>query len=153
MSIIAEFKNGSTKTYTKSLYQHDKGQILEIVGADLPETFEVHFSNDKNYGSAVIVTGENNRAPIPNAYLATGNYVYAWIHDQHDITCYKSDYSVNDEILSEEQYDHVTYTRGTTLYEITIPVIKRAIEIRMPLPGIGDPSKEYTIENGSLVIH
>ena len=154
MSIIAEFKNGKNKTYTQSLYQHDKGQILEFVGVeDLPEEFEVHFSNDKDYGTASVVVGKNRHAAIPNAYLATGSYIYAWVHVVKDITYCNTDYSVEDEILIEERDDPVTFTRGTTMYEVVIPVIKRAIEIRMPMPGIGDPANEYSIKDGSLIIN
>lgn len=153
-SVKAIFKNGSTKTYTTSMYQHDKGQMLEFVGADLPPEFEVHFSNDKDFGTASIVIGENNIVAIPNAYLATGSYVYAWAHDRHDVTYTKRDYNVNEEVLIEERSDPVTYTKGTTLYEVVIPVIKRPIEIKMPMPGVGESAREYSIdeENQSLVI-
>ena len=152
MAVEAIFKDGSTKAYTRSLNQYDKGQILKFVGVHLPETFEVHFSNQKDGGVANIVIGTDDFAAIPDAYLATGEYVYAWLYDQHDVEYAKIDYSVEDEILTEEHEDPVTYTKGTTLYQVTIPVIKRPMQIVMPMPGIGEPHKEYSIDGESLVI-
>lgn len=146
------FSEGSRKAYTRTLTQYDKGQILKFVGIHLPETFEVHFSNEKDGGMASVVIGTDNFAAIPDAYLATGEYVYAWVHDEHDVTYAKTDYSIENEILTEEQKDPVTYTKGATLYEVVIPVVRRPMKIVMPMPGVGEPSHEYSINGDSLVI-
>ena len=152
MAVEAVFRDGSTKTYTRTLTQYDKGQILKFVGITLPETFEVHFSNTKDYGAASVMIGVNNEAPIPDAYLATGEYVYAWLYYEHDITCYKEEYEVTDEVLIEEHVDPVTFTKGTNLYQVTIPVNKRPIDVKLPPAGISDHVKEYSVDGESLII-
>ena len=153
MAIEAVFKDGSTKAYTQSLSQHDKGQILKFVGVHLPEVFEVHFSNEREGGVATVVMGEDNCCAIPDAFLATGEYVYAWAYDEHEETNYRTDYQVTeDEILVEEQKDPVTWTKANTLYQVVIPVIRRPMNIVMPMPGIGEPHKEYSVEDESLHI-
>ena len=45
----------------------------------LPESYQVHFSNDpqKGVSAALIVSG--NDIHIPNAYLRTGQYIYVWV--------------------------------------------------------------------------
>lgn len=152
MAIIADFSNGQTKIYTKSMYQHDKGQILRFVGVHLPPSFEVHFSNSKDGGTASTVIGENYFAAIPDAYFATGEYIYAWAYDRHEESFVKVDYSVEDEILTEEHLDPIKYTRGTTVYEVVIPIIRRSIDITMPVPGLGENVNEYSISDESLII-
>lgn len=152
MAIEAVFNTGTTKTYTKTAMQYDKGQILKFIGIKLPETFEVHFSNNKDNGLASTVVGTENYVAIPDAYFETGEYVYAWVYDEHDVTFAKTDYKVENEILTEEQIDPVTYTKGTTLYEVVIPVIRRPVKIVMPMPGIGEPSHSYSIDGDSLII-
>lgn len=150
--IEAVFRKDSTKVYTKSLTQHDKGQLLKFIGVHLPEVFEVHFSNDSENGVATVVRGEDNIVAIPDAYLATGEYVRAWLYDEHEETSYKTDYHVDEEILYEDQRDPVTWTKGTTLYQVVIPVIRRPLNIVMPMPGMGEPTKEYEVDGESLHI-
>lgn len=79
-NVVAEFKNGSNKAYTKALHQYDRGMRLVFVGADLPESFDVHFSNDRESGFEVSCEGTSAGVIIPEKLLASGNYVYAWVH-------------------------------------------------------------------------
>lgn len=97
------FRNGlRVTTASRKLYQWDYGIILKINGLDLPAAYEVHFSNTQRSGDADIVIGDENGALIPNYLLETGLNVYAWI------------------------YLHTGTDDGETVYEITVPVIKRA---------------------------
>lgn len=86
---------------TAPLYQYDYGQILQIVGPELPSAYEVHYSNQP-HGTATTQIGGDDGVVIPDAYLQTGSPVYAWL------------------------YLHTGENDGETEYSITIPVIARA---------------------------
>lgn len=86
---------------TGSLYQYDYGQRLIIYGATLPETYEVHFSNEQ-HGSSKTVLGDSTGVTIPDEYLTSGDNIHVWIY-LHD----------GDE-------------DGETEYHCIITVIKRA---------------------------
>lgn len=86
---------------TTPLYQYDYGQILKIHGVELPDAYEVHFSNTQN-GNATVSIGNEDGVEIPDIYLQSGDPIYAWI------------------------YLHTGEDDGETKYLITIPVIARA---------------------------
>lgn len=86
---------------TDPLYQYDYGQVLQLLGVDLPEAYEVHFSNSPR-GEAKTAIGDEDGVIIPDEYLLTGAPVYAWL------------------------YLHTGETDGETEYRIIIPVIARA---------------------------
>lgn len=86
---------------TQPLYQYDYGQLLQFVGIDLPEAYEVHFSNEPR-GEAVTQIGDAEGVTIPDALLTTGQPVYAWL------------------------FLHTGENDGETEYAVTIPVIRRA---------------------------
>lgn len=87
---------------TESVYQWSFGLILRFEGMiDLPESFSVHFANDPVLGEAKQQVGSNNQVEIPDEYLISGKYIYAWI------------------------FLHSGADDGETVYAITIPVIKR----------------------------
>lgn len=85
----------------RPLWQWDYGQIMQFVGIDLPETYEVHFANAP-HGDATTAIGDESGVPIPDIYLTTGQPVYAWI------------------------YVHSGSDDGETEYMVTIPVKPRA---------------------------
>jgi hypothetical protein len=86
---------------TQPLYQYDYGQLLQFVGIDLPQAYEVHFSNEP-HGEAVTQIGNADGVTIPDALLTTGLPVYAWL------------------------FLHTGEEDGETEYAVTIPVIRRA---------------------------
>lgn len=86
---------------TIPLYQYDYGQKLLIKGVELPEYYEVHFSNQQ-YGDAITVLGDSTGVLIPDSLVATGETIYVWL------------------FLHDTSYD------GETEYMGAIPVIKRA---------------------------
>lgn len=98
--LIANFRL-SRRVKTASLYQYDYGQILRFLGVSLPNTYEVHFSVAESGGEAVTVLGNAEGVQIPDALLATGNTVHAWI------------------------FLHDAQTDGETEYKVEIPVIRR----------------------------
>lgn len=89
------------------LYQYDYGQFLKFEGLDLPDAYEVHFSDTlRDDGTAKTQIGTTTEEGvssvlIPDEYLTTGKYVYAFI------------------------YLHSTEDDGETEYVVTIPVQKR----------------------------
>jgi len=86
---------------TRKLYQYDYGQELQFFGLNLPDVFEVHFSNTDSSGTAKTAIGQSGTVVIPDEFLETGLPVYAWV------------------FLHDEQTD------GETEYKVTIPVVKR----------------------------
>lgn len=86
---------------TRTLYQWDHGMLLEFVGINLPDTYTVHFSNNSSAGSAKTQIGGAGGVSIPDEYLTTGLYVYAWV------------------------YLHSGEDDGETVYTVTIPVAQR----------------------------
>ena len=108
--IIAAFRNGETRTYTKSAHQFDKGQKLIFTGIILPETFEVHMSNDKEDALAYSCKGDAEGVTIPDALFVNGDYIYVWLYD-------------------------TTESEGETAYEVVIPVIRRPVQLSFSQGG------------------
>ena len=76
MNIVkAVITKGSKQARTSPLWQYDYGQILQIVGLDLPDAYEVHFSNSEN-GDSTTSIGNSDGVVIPDAYLQSGENVY-----------------------------------------------------------------------------
>ena len=63
---------------TGSLFQYDRGQRLVFEGVDLPETYEVHFSNEE-LGVSKPVLGDASGVEIPDEYLLSGQPVHVWV--------------------------------------------------------------------------
>lgn len=105
-------------TKTRPLHQYDYGQVLKIVGDDLPELYTVHFSNVLMDGEAIVEAGNADGVPIPDALLETGLTVYAWL------------------------YLHTGDSDGETVCTVIIPVIKRS----KPTDEGHDPEKVDTLD-------
>ena len=84
MAIKARFVEGVTSATTKSLYQWDYGQQLEIESADLPETFEVHFACPSMKEAAVVPCSAVDGVgvvEIPNKCLEQSSTITAWVYE------------------------------------------------------------------------
>ena len=90
-----------TKITSRPLYQYDYGQIIKFIDLDLPEAFEVHFSNYE-HGDAYTMIATSNEIAIPDVLLQTGLNIYVWI------------------------YLHTGLNDGETEYMVEIPINKRA---------------------------
>lgn len=66
--------------YTQKMHQYDKGVVLNLIGVELPEVFEAHFSNDPDDGVSAMALGADHQVKIPDAYFQTGKFVYVWIY-------------------------------------------------------------------------
>jgi len=77
---------GLREVTTAPLWQYDYGQILQITGLDLPQAFEVHFSNSRKSGETVTQIGTDNQVTIPDMYLTSGADIFAFVflHDGTD---------------------------------------------------------------------
>lgn len=101
-NIIYVYFKGKHLTTSKSQYQYNHGQFLYFADLDLPQAFEVHFSNeDKGYSKPKV--GSNKLVEIPDEYFWSGaSQIYAWV------------------------YLHGDTNDGETIYEVKIPLTKRA---------------------------
>ena len=91
----------SNQLITEPIYQYDYGQILDLsVIEDLPSVFEVHFCN-KNGAEATVSIGQDGQVSVPDTYLQSGEYIYAYI------------------------YLHTGESDGATEYKVSMPVAKR----------------------------
>lgn len=112
------------KSTTRPLYQWDYGQRLILLGYELPETYEVHFSNTED-GTATIQIGDSSGVDIPDTYLTTGSDVWAWL------------------------YLHTGSADGETKATIRIPVRKRA----QPTGGSPTPAQQDTITQAIALLN
>ena len=85
----------------QKLYQYDYGQILKLTGIELPELYEVHFSNGER-GTSTTGIGTTDGVEIPDQYLLNAGKLYVWL------------------------YTHTTEDDGETELGFWIPIIPRA---------------------------
>lgn len=112
------------KSTTRPLYQWDYGQRLTLLGYELPDSYEVHFSNTED-GTATIQIGDSTGVDIPDTYLTTGSDVWAWL------------------------YLHTGSADGETKATIRIPVRKRA----QPTGGSPTPAQQDTITQAIALLN
>lgn len=124
-AIHANFSEDAREVYTESVYQHDKGVRLLINGLNLPERYGVQFSNNKDMGFSVALTGTAEGVMIPDAFLSTGEFVYAYVQKQ-------------------------TYEGRFTTNSIVIPIIPRPVPVFAQVdakPDVFDYDVEVNEEN------
>lgn len=78
--IQAVVKPGSNYTVTRSVMKEHRGQILQISGLELPDVYEIDFSNDRHHGSSITMIGNADGVLIPTQLIATGKDVYAFYY-------------------------------------------------------------------------
>ena len=101
-NIIYIYFKGKHSITSKSQYQYNHGQFLYFADLNLPQAFEVHFSNE-NKGYSKTKVGGNKLVEIPDEYFwSDALQIYAWV------------------------YLHSDTDDGETMYEVKIPLIKRA---------------------------
>lgn len=72
--------DGGTTLKTDPLYQFDTGQILAFTDLTLPDTYEVHFGNTMDSGTAIPVVATSAQVAIPDSVLANGHTVFVWVY-------------------------------------------------------------------------
>lgn len=125
LNIIEAVFDDCVVTSTEAVFQYDYGQILIFPDLELPEAYEVHFSNERYNGSTVTQIGSADGVTVPDALLQTGKPVYAFVflHDGED--------------------------DGETEYVVTIPVAKRP-EISDDTP---DPVEQSAISQAIAALN
>lgn len=152
--IIAAFRNGQTRVYTKSAYQFDKGQTLIVTGVALPDSFDVHMANGKEGGLAYSCKGNPEGTPIPDALFVSGEYIYIWIYRtdmDSEGSVYALDSDPEEDTIQEKEVGENIREIGETKYEIIVPIVKRPVQLPpvdvKPEAGFG-----YMVDdNGTLV--
>ena len=111
MSNILEviFEEGQTFATATRLWKGDYGQILLIHGPALPAYYEVYFASTKDNAPQIQV-GTPEGVLIPNKFLQTNGYIYAWT------------------------FLHTGENDGETKYQIKIPVEDKGIPIDQETP-------------------
>lgn len=114
MQYVEGFLKCGKQTKTEPIWQYDGGTKLTLCAYDdLPDTYQVHFATDPE-GTATVVEGDAEGTMIPDALLAEGKDIFAWVY-------------VTDQ------------DGGSTIGCIQIPVLKRAA---FPSPNSGDDGQE-----------
>lgn len=102
-NIITAVFGATRETKVRPRYRYDVGQVLVVRGVkNLPDFYEVHFSNEGSTADATPLIGTAEGVEIPASYFQSGATIYAYI------------------------YVHNEATDGTTVYKVTIPIINRA---------------------------
>ena len=79
--IQAVFDSSGAFAKTKTQWRLNKGQKLHIIGVDLPEYFEAHFSNSTTE-PAKSVLGHDGFVKIPPEYFKPGSDILCWVYVQ-----------------------------------------------------------------------
>lgn len=69
---------GQSVIATPGLVQWDRGQVLKIIGAELPAAYIVEFSNPGDHQTVAMV-GDENGVYVPNILLQTGRPIIAYL--------------------------------------------------------------------------
>ena len=91
-------------------WQYDYGQILQLDGVDLPQAYEVHFSNQETGGTTITQLGDADGVTVPDELFLSGEDIFVWV------------------------FLHAGLDDGETAYKIVIPVKDR------PQPSDEEPT-------------
>lgn len=138
---------------TGKLYQYDHGQRLIIEGCELPQVYQVHFSNEK-LGKSKPMIGDATGVDIPDEYLLSGEAIHVWIYvtgEDHGETEYHG-------VINVTRRAKPTDIEPTPQQESTIDQIIGALndavdhadEIAESIPGTIDAALEEAKESGEF---
>lgn len=149
-------KDGRFKT--KPLSQPDYGRVLVLQGVELPESYEVYFSNTSNNGKAKCHIGNADGVVIPDEYVVSGRTIYAWYFLHADGTSGQNEfmviipnnaYGVHDDAeptpVQQSAIDEAILALQQALYEAGVTVSH--------YPQVGEDGYWYTwdMANGEWV--
>ena len=113
--IVAKFCADQTRAWTDELWQYDYGQILKFDGLELPDAYEVHFSNQPLTGETITQIGNADGVTIPDQFLQISAMSMGIPQITSRETTYVADgengrviHHVKDLTAYEEQSDSVT---------------------------------------------
>ena len=82
--IIKGVVGGGRYTVTAPIIKEDYGLYLQIEGIELPDTYEVDFSNDEHSGTSVTMIGNSDGVLIPSQFIKSGKDVFAFLYHVGD---------------------------------------------------------------------
>ena len=101
--VVVTYEEGKPIAVTRPLHQYDYGMKLKLKDfPNLPNMYEMHFSNNHDSGKSYTVVGDSTGVDIPDVCLSEGRHIWAWL------------------------FNHVGPNDGETKYAILIPVIRRS---------------------------
>ena len=80
MNEIHVYFDGQISVQTDPLWQYDDEQVLIFEDIDLPEQYEVHFSNHRDTGRTIPQIGTAEGVRIPSKVLKNGKTIFAWLY-------------------------------------------------------------------------
>lgn len=98
--IIKAVFGASKSIVAPKRFKNDWGQVLELVGITLPQTFTAHFANSRT-GTAKKRIGQSNQVDVPDEFFTSGADIYCWV------------------------MVHDTASDGRTMYTVRIPIEDR----------------------------
>ena len=127
--IVTVTFNGTRNANTRKLFQYDYGQSYYFKDLELPEVFEVHFSNKPKDGKAKTMIGQNQYVDIPDEYLTTGLPVYAWIFLHNGSTDGETRYTIQTGVTPKSKLENAepTPVQQDTITR-TIAVLNEAVD-------------------------
>ena len=78
--IIKGVVSNGRYTVTAPIVKEDYGLYLKIEGVELPETYQVDFSNSENSGTSVTMIGNADGVLIPRQFIDSGKDVFAFLY-------------------------------------------------------------------------
>ena len=78
--IIKGVVNSGRYTVTAPIIKEDYGLYLQIEGVELPQTYEVDFSNSEHNGTSVTMIGNSDGVLIPSQFISSGKDVFAFLY-------------------------------------------------------------------------
>jgi hypothetical protein len=78
--IIRAVVGSGRYTETAAITKEDYGIVLKIEGIELPETYEIDFSNDRKEGTSVTMIGNADGVLIPRQFIKSGKDIYAFYY-------------------------------------------------------------------------
>ena len=90
--VIRGVVNSGRYTVTAPIVKENYGIYLQIEGVELPETYQVDFSNEEHRGTSVTMIGNADGVRIPRQFIDTGKDIFAflyWVGEDYGKTVYK----------------------------------------------------------------
>ncbi len=78
--IIRAVASGRGYSVTSPIVKEDYGLVLKIEGVELPEVYEVDFSNSERSGTSVTMIGNADGVLIPHQFISEGKDVFAFLY-------------------------------------------------------------------------
>ena len=82
--IIIGTVGGGRYTVTAPIVKEDYGLYLKIEGLELPETYQVDFSNQEHNGTSVTMIGNADGVLIPHQFIDSGKDIFAFLYHVGD---------------------------------------------------------------------